>query len=77
MRITVLGGAGRMGCISIQKLAGDSRVDEVILADINAENAETVTSIVKSPKVTFRQVDVKDDEQLMGALKGADACLNA
>ncbi len=77
MRITVLGGAGRMGCISVQKLAGDSRVDEVILADINVDNAEIVTSIIKSPKVTFRQVNVKDEEQLMGALKGADACLNA
>jgi saccharopine dehydrogenase (NAD+, L-lysine-forming) len=77
MRITVLGGAGRMGCISVQGLAGDSRVDEVILADINAENAEIVTGIVNSPKVTFQQVDVEDDDQLMGALKGADACLNA
>jgi saccharopine dehydrogenase-like NADP-dependent oxidoreductase len=77
MRITVLGGAGRMGCISVQGLAGDSRVDEVILADINAQNAEIVTGIVKSPKVTYQQVDVNHEEQLMGALKGADACLNA
>lgn len=77
MRITVLGGAGRMGCISVQGLAGDSRVEEVILADINADNARIVTEIVNSPKVTFQEVDVNSEGQLMGALEGADACLNA
>lgn len=39
MRIFVLGGAGKMGCIAVQALADDDRVDEVIIADINVEQA--------------------------------------
>ena len=30
MRIVVLGGAGKMGCIAVQTLAGDDRVKEVL-----------------------------------------------
>ncbi len=32
MRIVVLGGAGKMGCIAVQTLAGDERVKEVVVA---------------------------------------------
>ena len=35
MRITVMSGAGKMGCISVQSLAKDERVDEVVIADID------------------------------------------
>ena len=33
MKIIVLGGAGKMGCLATQDLAGDERVDQVIIAD--------------------------------------------
>lgn len=77
MRITVLGGAGKMGCISVKGLAQDSRVDEIVLADINSEHAEIVTSTLKSPKIRFHQVDLQDEEQLDTSLQGSDVCLNA
>ena len=77
MRITVLGGAGKMGCISVQGLAQDSRVDEIILADINSEQAEIVINTLKSPKVKFMPVDLQDQTQLDAALQGSDTCLNA
>ena len=37
MHITVLGHAGKMGCLSVQTLAKDPRVDEVLIADMNVE----------------------------------------
>ncbi len=77
MRITVLGGAGKMGCISVQGLAGDSRVDEIVLADINSGNAEIVINTLRSPKIQYQQVDLQDKEQLDAALQGSDVCLNA
>jgi saccharopine dehydrogenase-like NADP-dependent oxidoreductase len=77
MKILVLGGAGKMGCISVQDLAGDPRVDEVVLADQDFAQARTVAEIINSPKIAVEQVDVTDHDGLVGLLKDADACLNA
>jgi len=77
MRIFVLGGAGKMGCISVQALAKDDRVDEVIIADINIEQAVTVAGYINSPKIRTQKVDFNDEEGFVKSLDGADACLNA
>jgi saccharopine dehydrogenase-like NADP-dependent oxidoreductase len=77
MKIVALGGAGKMGCIAVQDLAGDQRVKEVLIADRDLVQARTVAEIINSPKVSIRQVDVTDHHALIGVLKGADACLNA
>jgi saccharopine dehydrogenase (NAD+, L-lysine-forming) len=77
MRIFVLGGAGKMGCISVQALANDDRVDEIIIADINVDRAKTVADYLDSPKIHIQRVDINDEEGFVKALDGADACLNA
>jgi len=77
MKIVVLGGAGKMGCVSVQALANDSRVDEIVIADINMENAKIVADYLSSSKISIQAVDVNDQANLVGALKGADTCLNA
>ncbi len=77
MRIFVLGGAGKMGCISVQDLAKDDRVDEVVIADIDVESAKTVADYLDSPKISVQKVDVHEEEGFAKALEGADACLNA
>jgi saccharopine dehydrogenase-like NADP-dependent oxidoreductase len=77
MRIFVLGGAGKMGCIAVQTLAKDDRVDEVIIADINLEQAQIVADYLDSPKIQIQKVDINDKENFVKALDGADACLNA
>ena len=77
MKIVVLGGAGKMGCIAVQDLAGDRRVDEVIIADRDLAQARTVAGIINSPKISIRSVDVTNHDALVGTLKGADACVNA
>jgi len=77
MRILVLGGAGKMGCISVQYLANDERVEQVILGDINLENAEIVSNYINNPKIIIRKVDVEDENSLLNALADVDVCLNA
>jgi saccharopine dehydrogenase (NAD+, L-lysine-forming) len=77
MKITVLGGAGKMGCIAVQDLANDERVDEVVIADVNTEQAQTVADYLDSPKIKIQQVDIKDEENFVKALEGSDTCLNA
>jgi saccharopine dehydrogenase-like NADP-dependent oxidoreductase len=77
MRIVVLGGAGKMGCIAVQTLAGDERVKEVVLADLNLDQAKIVADYINSPKIEIKQVDVNDQEGFLKVLDGASACLNA
>jgi saccharopine dehydrogenase (NAD+, L-lysine-forming) len=77
MRIVVLGGAGKMGCISVQDLAGNPRVAEVVIADQDLTQARTVADIVGSAKVAVQKVDATSHGELVDVLKTADACLNA
>ncbi len=77
MKIIVLGGAGKMGCIAVQDLASDQRVKEVVIADYDLEQARIVAEAINSPKVSIQQVDATDRDSLVGALQGADTCLNA
>lgn len=77
MRIVVLGGAGKMGCIAVQTLAGDDRVQKVILADLNPDQAKIVADYINSPKIEISQLDIMNEPAFLKVLEGADACLNA
>jgi saccharopine dehydrogenase (NAD+, L-lysine-forming) len=77
MKIVVLGGAGKMGSIAVQDLAGDPRVAEVVIADRDAGQANEVAEIIGGSKVSIRQVDATDHDGLVAAFEGAGACLNA
>ncbi len=77
MRITVLGGAGKMGCISVQDLVNDPRVGQVVIADANPTQAKIVAETLNSPKIEIRSVDTKSPESFAQALAGSDACINA
>ncbi|MGB2963902.1 MAG: saccharopine dehydrogenase NADP-binding domain-containing protein [Anaerolineales bacterium] len=77
MRIVVLGGAGKMGCIAVQTLAGDYRVGQVVLGDLNLDQAKIVAEYINSPKIEIMQVDLNDQKSVLKALDGASACLNA
>lgn len=77
MKIVVLGGAGKMGCIAVQDLALDPRVDKVIIADQNIYQARMVADFIGVSKISIEPVDLNDENALVSVLKGADACLNA
>lgn len=77
MRITVLGGAGKMGCIAVQFLAQDPRIDEVQIADLNLDQAQIVAEIIDNPKITIRHANTDDPDGLAEVLTGSEACLNA
>ena len=77
MHITVLGGAGKMGCISVQALANDPRVDEVAIADTNIPQAQIVAEYIANPKVRIEEVDIRDTENFLKYLEKTDVCLNA
>ncbi len=77
MRIVVLGGAGKMGCIAVQDLAWDDRVREVVIADRDMSQAKLVAETIGSSKVSIRPVDLTRRDELLAVLDSADACLNA
>lgn len=77
MKIMVLGGAGKMGCIAVQFLAQDERVEKVVIGDIDMENAKTVANYLDNSKVEIKEVDIKDADGFVSALKEVDVCLNA
>ena len=77
MKIVVLGGAGKMGCIAVQALAKDRRVKEVSIADLNMDQGREVAAYLDSPKISLNQVEINNKESLVAVLKGWDACLNA
>jgi lysine 6-dehydrogenase len=77
MKIVVLGGAGKMGCVSVQDLARHELVEEVIIADINQAAAEAVAAFLNNPKVKIQPVDMEDMPGLVKVLAEADACVNA
>ena len=60
MKIIVLGGAGEMGCIAVQDLAGDRRVHQVVIADLDVGQARTVAEAIGSSKVSVQPVDLHD-----------------
>jgi lysine 6-dehydrogenase len=75
MKIVALGGAGMMGCISVQDLARSKGVSEVVIADRNMDRAREVADYIHSPKISLAQVDVRDHEALVRVLRGAGCCL--
>ncbi|MGD2177342.1 MAG: saccharopine dehydrogenase NADP-binding domain-containing protein, partial [Anaerolineae bacterium] len=77
MKVIVLGGAGKMGCIAVQDLAGDERVSEVVIADRDVSQARVVADAIDSPKIGIQAIDVTDHETLVSLLDGANACVNA
>jgi saccharopine dehydrogenase-like NADP-dependent oxidoreductase len=77
MRITILGGAGKMGCISVQDLVNDPRVSQVIIADANPTQAKIVAETLNSSKIEIQLVDPKSPQSFVQVLKGSDACVNA
>lgn len=65
-----------MACISVQDLANDPRVDEVVIADLNLDQAQIVAEYINSPKIKTRKVDVTDHAGMVELLTGSDACMN-
>jgi saccharopine dehydrogenase-like NADP-dependent oxidoreductase len=77
MKIVVLGGAGKMGAISVEDLVVNPRVDQVILADRDMAGAAAIAEYLDSPKLSLAEADLNDHAALVALLENADACVNA
>lgn len=77
MHIIVLGGAGAMGRVTVRVLTEYPEIDQITIADYNAERARELAESLGSQKLQVRQIDVHDEERLCALLRGADVALSA
>ena len=76
MRIAVIG-AGAMGRWSVKALGVSSDVDEIVVGDLNQEQAASVAASNGESKARPRRVDASDKESVTAAIAGCDAMVNA
>ncbi len=74
MRILVLG-AGRMGLGAVHDLAKQPDVEEVTVADVAADRADHVASMVEGT-VTPRAIDVSRHEDVVALMRGHDSAIS-
>ena len=78
MHIIVLGGAGAMGRVTVRALSEYDDVEQVTIADYNAERAHELAAAINSSRASVvQQIDVNDSERLRTLIHGADVVLSA
>ena len=81
MKIAVVGGAGAMAKAVVKDLVESSGISEVLLADINENEARRFAEELKKrpevkAKISTAKVDVYDHDSLVKVIKGSDAAID-
>lgn len=76
MRMLVLGG-GLMGRAAAYDMARQDDVEKVVVADIDPRKLEEAAEIARSDKVKLVELDVRNRDRVLAAMKEADAVLGA
>lgn len=74
MKYLVLG-SGLMGMAVAYDLAQNENTTEIRLADVSIELLEAVKNWISSPIIETIQLDVKDESQVLEAMKGVDSVI--
>ena len=75
MKVLAIGGCGSMGRYAIKAAQNFSSVDQIIIADINKESAETFAASLNE-KVSAIQLDASDSNALKQAMKDINIVVN-
>ena len=75
MKILAIGGCGSMGRYAIKAVQNFSSVDQIIIADINKESAESFAASLNE-KVSAIQLDASDSNALKQAMKDINIVVN-
>ena len=74
-RITVLGGCGAVGSVAVRTLKELPDFDEIIIADINTEGAQTLADELGG-ECSALEVNAVDPKSIQSAIKGSNVVLN-
>ncbi len=70
MKVTVVGGSGITGTVSVLDLLENKNVEQVQVVDL-------VERHFSDPRVVFKKIDVQKHDELAKAIKGHDVVINA
>lgn len=76
MEKVLIVGAGAQGGPCAAILAGEERVKEIRLGDINGDFVKKVTKRVNSPKITPLKLDASQKDEIVKAAEGVDVIFN-
>ena len=75
-KVTVLGGCGAVGSVSVRTLVSHPEFSEIVIADFNIEKAKQLAAQLASPKVSVKQFNALEPASVKEAIKGSDVVLN-
>lgn len=75
-KIIVLGGSGVVGRVATKTLTSFPDFSQVVIGDIDSENASEITKEIGSSKVSIREIDASDPKALRDVIKDFDVVLN-
>ena len=75
-RALVLGGLGGIGSVAVRALAAVDEFDQVVIADVLGEEAETAAAQFGDSRITGIAVDAQSHTNLTTAMKDADVVIN-
>ena len=76
MRVVVLGGAGEVGAEVTRDLAQVDDIDSLVIADVDERRAAELADELGRPGAVALKLDVRDRDQALAALAGADVLMN-
>jgi saccharopine dehydrogenase-like NADP-dependent oxidoreductase len=77
MRILALGGAGDMGRMSVAILLESPKVEEITIADINIDLAQTFVDLVKKPNLSAVKADINQEGELIDLMASYDLIMSS
>lgn len=76
MRVIQLG-CGITGLVCAEHLAGNPRIDELILADSRTNDAEALAAKLGSERVSVREIDATDESAIRNLLEDGDLVVSS
>ncbi|MEZ5185051.1 MAG: saccharopine dehydrogenase NADP-binding domain-containing protein [Candidatus Nanopelagicales bacterium] len=75
-RIVVLGGCGGIGSVAVRTLATADGIDELVIADVRAQDAAQAAAAFGRPGITGVAVDATSEESLRSVMAQSDVVVN-
>ena len=77
MKVLVIGGCGRVGKGAVVDFVNSPDVSDVVIGDINAEEAAKYIEAVGSNKLKYEHINLNDYDSLVSKIKRYDVVANA
>lgn len=77
MKFLVLGGAGAIGSVIVRDLLSSSRVEEVVIGEIEKDRALRLIQSINDGRLSFKHIDVRRVDLLTEEMEKYDVTINS